>query len=135
MSTPSPSQPSRAARRWRYWWPPAVWAALIFTASSLSPPSKPLPFSFSGLDKIAHLGVFAVLALLLYRALRLDAAWTPRRAALWAMASAILYGALDEGHQWFTPGRSVEWGDWLADALGALAATIFVRRLLPARYR
>lgn len=39
---------------------------------------------------------------------------------LWLPAVAtIVYGALDEWHQSFTPGRSCSLGDWLADAIGA----------------
>ena len=45
-----------------------------------------------------------------------------------AVAIASLYGFSDEFHQSFTPGRGVEFGDWVADTLGALmAVTIYAR--------
>jgi VanZ family protein len=58
----------------------------------------------------------------------------PRRSAAWiAVAVASIYGVSDEFHQSFTPGRSVEIADWLADTCGAaLAVGLYV--LWP-RYR
>jgi VanZ family protein len=38
---------------------------------------------------------------------------------LWATGLAIVYGALDEIHQAFTPHRAMSVYDFLADALGA----------------
>jgi VanZ family protein len=37
-----------------------------------------------------------------------------------------LYGAFDEIHQWFTPGRSPDVHDLLADFLGATAGVLVV---------
>ena len=31
----------------------------------------------------------------------------------------VLYGASDEFHQWFVPGRFCDFQDWLADGVGA----------------
>ena len=39
-------------------------------------------------------------------------------ALILAMVWASLYGASDEFHQSFVPGRHVEIADWLADTLG-----------------
>lgn len=39
-----------------------------------------------------------------------------------------LYGLSDEIHQAFVPGRSPEWGDWLADTAGALIYAWFMHR-------
>ncbi len=41
---------------------------------------------------------------------------------------ASLYGGFDEVRQSFTPGRSVELADWLADTLGAWVAVLVYAR-------
>jgi VanZ family protein len=46
---------------------------------------------------------------------------------------ASLYGASDELHQSFIPGRSPEIGDWVADTLGALIAVLLVAWLVKNR--
>ena len=67
--------------------------------------------------KLAHLFAFGLLALL--------ARWTfdgLPRAAMLAIALTSAFGALDEYHQSFIPGRRSAIDDWLADTLfGALA--------------
>jgi len=40
---------------------------------------------------------------------------------LWIFVGVSLFGASDEFHQSFVPGRGVEWMDWLADTFGGLA--------------
>ncbi len=107
------------ARCVKTWGPPLLWAALIFllSASSLKhAPALDRPLA----DKVAHAVFFAVLALLLYRALRRGPALSWGRAALLAVVITSMYGALDEYHQSFVPARSPELADWVADTLGAL---------------
>lgn len=102
------------------WLPVALDAALIFYLSSIPQlPSPPGPFS----DKHFHFASYAVLATLLVRALssaRLRNINT--RVAIGAMLLATLYGATDEFHQLFVPGRTAAFDDLAADALGAIAA-------------
>jgi len=90
--------------------------AMIFFVSSL--PTAPLPPNMS--DKSGHLLAYLVLGVLAVRAVagRLPARLT-RRVALGAMVIAIGYGAFDELHQWFVPGRSAELADFYADSAGA----------------
>jgi VanZ family protein len=103
-----------------YWLPPVAWAAGIFLLSSLSKPPAPPDFPYS--DKVVHVLLFAVLALLLRRAF-VHAGNLKTRSACWAaFALTILYGGFDEFHQAFVPHRSVEWLDWLADVMGAAAS-------------
>lgn len=104
-------------------------AAAIFVASSRSQVAAlPVP----GFDKIAHFGVYGLLATLLCR---LGRGWG---AAGWALLAASTFGVTDEWHQSFVPGRSVEVADWAADTAGAaLAVTLYAslsayRRLLEA---
>jgi VanZ family protein len=100
------------------WGPPAAWAALVFAVSSF--PVRVPGGGVAGLDKVAHFGIYAVLGLLLARAVG-RAAW-PAVALGWA------YGASDEVHQMFVPGRSPEVADWLADAAGVLLGVFLFHR-------
>jgi VanZ family protein len=59
-------------------------------------------------------GLFAVL--LSRETARVAGRW---RAAILAIAIATAFGAADEWHQRFIPGRSSELGDWRADSIGA----------------
>ena len=43
---------------------------------------------------------------------------------LMAVGVTSLYGATDEWHQSYVPGRYAEVADWVADTLGALLATV-----------
>lgn len=89
------------------------YAGLIFFLSSQS--SFPVPRGIFSFDKVIHLVEYAVLALLVARALR---PWP--HAAFGAIVLATLYGVSDEFHQSFVPGRSSDPYDAIADGLGAL---------------
>jgi VanZ family protein len=109
-----------------YWGPVLAWAALVFALSSLSMPSGP---SRVGIDKLAHLFEFAVLSALLTRAF-VGSGARPALAVGWAIALATLYGASDEIHQLFVPGRSSDLFDLAADAAGACAGALGYQALL-----
>jgi VanZ family protein len=120
---------SPAARFLRCELPALLWAAGIFTLSSLSrPPGPPL---VHGLDKVAHFTAYLVLGLLTARALGARSQ-RPRTAALLGLLLASLYGVSDEWHQHFVPGRSVDALDLLADVLGACAGALLWRSRQPA---
>ena len=101
--------------------------AVIFVLSAQ--PKPPLPSQLS--DKQGHSLGYMGLAVTVGRALAGGIAGTSLRtaAAAWAIASG--YGATDEWHQSFVPGRSADVRDWLADATGALRRG---RRLLGVGY-
>ena len=102
------------------WAPVVIYMAAIFYASSLTNP--PVPAST---DKPIHWLAYLGLAVLVVRAL---AGGLPRRISLGVAAAAvaitITYGATDEVHQLFVPGRTGDVYDLMADAAGALAGTI-----------
>jgi len=84
-------------------------------------------------DKVAHFAVYGFLGTLVYRA------GAPKWPAWLAVLVVSAFGATDEWHQYFVPGRDCDVFDWLADTLGAaLAVTLYVkwawyRRLLEIR--
>jgi VanZ family protein len=99
----------------RAWvWPVAL-AALIFAYSS-RPSAVDLDSWWSSADKMIHFAVYGLLAILICR---IGRGW---HAAILGALLAAAYGATDEWHQSFVPGRSAEFADWLADALGAVVA-------------
>jgi len=80
--------------------------------------------------KCAHLAEYAVLAVLLWRALRRsseqgDAPWRWPVAGL-TLALVALYAATDEFHQVFVPSRQASVLDVLLDTLGGALALFFV---------
>jgi VanZ family protein len=115
------------------WAPPILWAALLFFLSAT--PGDDLPdTSMPAGDKLAHAAVYAVLAVLLFRAVRRTTSLARGRAAVLAVLIAIAYGATDELHQRMVPDRSPDLRDLLADAAGASAGGL-VALSLSARKR
>ena len=84
-------------------------------------------------DKVAHFSIYTVFSYLLTR--QFSDITTRWRAAAIAVAFAMVFGALDEWHQRFIPGRSTEFADWRADSIGAvvgaLACVAILRRRTP----
>jgi VanZ family protein len=105
--------------RFSLWGPVLAYMALVFYLSSLTSPPSPVQVS----DKLEHFVFYGGLALVTLRAVaggRLSGVTSGALLLAWVIATA--YGASDEFHQWFVPGRSAELADWLADAAGAATA-------------
>ena len=107
------------AARLTTWLPVAVWAALIFTLSSIPSLDSGLGTWDTVLRKLAHLAEYAVFGALLYRALRREPA---------AVALGSLYAVTDEVHQAFVSGRHSSPLDWLIDTAGVLAGVLVLSR-------
>jgi VanZ family protein len=101
------------------WGPVVAYMAAIFFVSGL--PVAPLPEQVS--DKTGHFAAYAGLAILTVRAV---GGGLPCRVVLRVASLALViaggYGAFDEVHQLFVPGRSGELADWYADVMGASVA-------------
>jgi len=80
-------------------------------------------------DKIVHLGLYLVLGATL--------AWakekTPSAPAPVLLLLGMAYGALDEWHQAFVPGRDPSLGDFAADCAGVALGFILLRSRLKLR--
>ncbi|HEY8778093.1 MAG TPA: VanZ family protein [Gaiellaceae bacterium] len=101
------------------WLPVVVWAAVIFTFSSILNLSTGLGTWDTILRKGAHVTEYAVLGGLLYRALGREPV---------ALATGIAYAATDELHQHFVRGRHASPVDVAIDAVGvALGMLVWLR--------
>lgn len=103
----------------------ALYACAIFIGSAIPGPELP-PLVTSISDKLLHICEYGVFGFLVYRALRMQGKFRgiARHAALAAIILAALYGASDEVHQLYVPGRSAEVLDWTADASGAILGVL-----------
>ncbi len=132
----------------KYWLPVVIWMALIFSASADSHSYEHSsrfvePFlhwlfpqmSQSWVEtihlfirKCAHLTEYAMLALLLWRAVRRPVKNDPRpwnwREARLALLLVALYAASDEFHQLFVPSRDAAVLDVLIDTVGGAAGLL-----------
>ena len=116
------------------WGPALAGMAALFWASSLQD-LGPLPGDIS--DKSGHFAAYAVLGALVLHGTS-GGRWsgvTPRSGvAAWLICT--VYGATDEFHQSFVPGRTMALDDWVADTTGAGAAIlclVLVARVLRRR--
>ncbi len=109
----------------RFWLPPFLWAVLIFCGSSLASGQSPAPL-LPGLywDKVGHEIEYAVLGALLCRAFVRQEGFGLTAAILLSVLFGALYGASDEVHQLFVPGRMCEAGDVIADGSGSFIGAV-----------
>jgi VanZ family protein len=116
-----PSSRSSRLRLGCAWILVGLYAGAIFVLSSLSDPPSPSPWDLPDLDKLYHFLEYGGLTFVLLHALKL-AYPTSRAASLacWAVVLVIVYGALDEVHQAFTPNRTMSLYDLVANAAGAI---------------
>ena len=98
----------------------AAYAGIIYWEASKDTSSVSLPYHT---DKLVHFAEFGLLCLLVcwsFSFVRMG------RKGIYKIILAIgitsLYGISDEFHQFFTPHRSVDIFDWLADTAGAVTA-------------
>jgi VanZ family protein len=129
-------------------WPMLVWMGVVFCLSSdfaseghtgrfivpllrwLDPTISPMGIARAHLviRKMGHVTEYAVLALLVLRAVRIlwsvpPARWSWPIAALTLAVSAV-YGATDEIHQFFVPSRGPSIHDVVIDTCGALLGVL-----------
>jgi len=114
------------------------WVAFTLTLTSI--PNPDFGPTFPGADKVAHFGFYGVMGFL-FVLWRRELGGRAAPAVIWAAIFAALLGAVDEFHQQWIPGRSMELLDWAADFAGgtaggicsAVAASIFPTLLTPKR--
>ena len=105
------------SRLFSLWGPVVLWAALIFALSSVPNLGTDLGTWDTVLRKCAHVTEYAVLALLLYRALGRE---------LPAFLVGVAYAVTDEIHQAFVHGRHASPFDVSMDAAGLALGLLLV---------
>jgi VanZ family protein len=128
--TPPPRSAAARKTRWLY---PAALAVMVVIASGRSQVAAP---PVVNIDKVIHFSIFGLLASLVARCPGVHR-------FRYAILVVSCFGIADEIRQSFTPGRSVEFADWIADTTGAVTAVVLYafwpryRRLMemPLRFR
>ena len=113
-----------SSRALSLWLPVIVWAAVIFAFSSIPSLGTGLGVWDTILRKGAHMTEYAILGLLLLRALGRE---------LPAFALGIAYAVTDEIHQHFVRGRHASPVDVLIDTAGVAIGVFLVSRLFQTR--
>jgi len=114
----------QASRALSLWLPVIVWAAVIFTFSSIPSLNTGLGTWDTILRKGAHMTEYAILGLLLLRALGREFP---------ALAVGIAYAITDELHQHFVRGRHASPIDVAIDTVGLCIGIFIVSRLVQTR--
>ncbi len=107
---------------------PIAWASIILWLSlTSSPPQLP---GILGWDKLLHAGAYGLLTLLIAQYL-LFLSLSPGKVCWYAGLAAASYGALLELMQLLVrTGRTAEWWDLFADAVGVFLGCVIFRQML-----
>ncbi|MGH9364175.1 MAG: VanZ family protein [Thermoanaerobaculia bacterium] len=111
-----------------------AWGICLLALTSWpKPPRVPFVSDIPDFDKLVHVALYGAEAFFLYASV----AWPGRAVfslarALAVAATMAVWGAADEVHQHWIPGRSMEGEDVLADiagaALGAVVASLLAKK-------
>lgn len=114
---------------WLIYIPLAVYWLFLLIATSI--PANNLP-SLGVSDKLYHLGAYTVLSVLIKLTFifQRKSKFFFDNATAASIIIASFYGALDEIHQIYVPGRNAELLDWSADVLGACLGSLIVSYLI-----
>jgi len=112
------------SRHFSVWAPVVLWAAVIFGFSSVPSLGTDLGVWDTILRKCAHMTEYAILAVLLFRALGSE---------LTAILAGLAYAVSDEIHQHFVSGRHASPIDVAIDAAGLLLGLLALRLWTPSR--
>lgn len=117
-------------RRNPWFWRAVIWMAALFALSSIPDQegsgARAILLLPPRWHNAVHVPAYAVLAWLCWRALRAGGR-VANSALPWAVGIAVLYGALDEVHQYFVPGRFLSLTDGGLNVVGAATAAAWIR--------
>lgn len=107
--------------------PVIAWCVFVYTVSSI--PSPNIPALGIHTDKVIHFGVFGTLCWLGHIAFHHQPNGVLKKySLLTAILFTMAFGMSDEFHQMFTPGRTADIFDIVADTVGGLVySAIYLR--------
>ena len=109
---------NRFSRLFSLWFPVIACMGFIFYASSLA--GKDIPSLFPHQDILFHGSIYAILGLFFFRALKNTfSRFVLLKLLIITVIFGFAYGASDEFHQLFTPGRDCSWFDLAVDTIGS----------------
>ena len=118
-----------------YHFPWQILMAALFFQSSISQ----IPITDIGIDwfdKILHFVVFGILGFLMARSLKYaNFKQLNSNFVIWSIIICSIYGAMDEIHQLYVPGRFATVGDWVADVLGIIVFVLLYQKILSRRFQ
>jgi VanZ family protein len=107
------------------------WVGLTFLLTSLPHPKFSMGILYH--DKAAHFAFYGVTGFLC-ALWRRESGFPAKQAVRYAVLFVLAVGAVDEIHQYWIPGRSMELLDWMADTLGGgtgAGFSLLLPRLFP----
>jgi VanZ family protein len=108
--------------------------AILITLGIIWESNQPQPiFTIQGLawqDKLLHFIGYLTYGLSIIIAISVNFPNLPKkRMVLYIMIFGFLFGMTDEIHQYFIPGRTCDFFDWVADATGISLSLIFRNKI------
>ena len=101
----------------KFWFPVLLYSAIIFYVSNQASLDSGLTLPY--IDKVFHLGEYALYGMLVYRAVSHSFAWTDKKHhIILAFLCSVIFAVSDEWHQSYVPGRDASFADVFADILG-----------------
>ena len=101
------------------YFPILLWTGFIFFLSSQQDLPGPDLYAWDFVfKKSAHMFVYFVLFFLVNRALLKLHTQNVLKSSLWAVCFSVIYAITDEFHQYFVPGRTSTFRDFLFDSVG-----------------
>jgi VanZ family protein len=135
--TPNPPDPALGPPWLRAWAPALLWSCVIFGLSTIPGDNLPSLPGWWNADKFVHAFIYGVLGALCWHAGR--ATFVRGRGhrvqVIAAMTCTAVYGITDELHQAFTPLRSPDPFDVIADAIGGLLGALVCVAIVSRRAR
>lgn len=121
----------RILKLFNLWLPVVFWALIIFSFSAQTTPSiSEVHWQDFIFKKTIHMIEYGIFATLWFRAFK-GSGIEKIRALYYSFFLASFYGASDEFHQSFTPGREPRLRDTMIDAFGAFIFLLFIEKILP----